>query len=137
MRKAQVAARIGQYRLGGADKAGYRLSKDGQVLSMLDKRAESAGAAFPSKGFAELRHDHFMAKVPEVLGDEAPKFLGTDFYLNGSGAKVSRAIYIFPKREACLMAMNFLTSITGSQFVSSPYRSFIFFGGVSRKFNVI
>ena len=29
----------------------------------------------------ELRHDHFMAKVPQVLGEKAaPKFLGTDIY---------------------------------------------------------
>ena len=26
------------------------------------------------KGESELRHDHFMAKVPKVLGEAAPKF---------------------------------------------------------------
>ena len=57
-------------------------------------------------GFAqELRHDHFMAKVPKVLGEVAPKFLGTAFYTNGTGAQVGRNVYNFPKREACLMAM--------------------------------
>lgn len=56
---------------------------------------------------AELRHDHFMAKVPKVLGEAAPKFLGTAFYTNGTGAQVERAIYRFPKREACLMAMSY------------------------------
>lgn len=58
-------------------------------------------------GEAELRHDHFMAKVPKVLGDQAPKFLGTSFYVNGAGHQVPRAIYVFPKREACLMAMSY------------------------------
>jgi hypothetical protein len=43
-------------------------------------KAESAGAKFPSKEFAKLRHDSFMDKVPEVLGKDAPKFLGTSFY---------------------------------------------------------
>jgi hypothetical protein len=57
-------------------------------------------------GEAELRHDHFMAKVPRVIGGAAPKFLGTGFYTNGTGAKVERRCYRFPKREACLMAMN-------------------------------
>lgn len=52
-------------------------------------------------GEAELRHDHFMVKVPKVLGvDLAPKFLGTSFYVNGAGNSVPRAIYRFPKREA-------------------------------------
>jgi hypothetical protein len=59
-------------------------------------------------GDAELRHDHFMAKVPKVLGEEvAPKFLGTTTYINGAGAHVPRNIYLFPKREACLMAMSY------------------------------
>lgn len=58
-------------------------------------------------GDAELRHDSFMAKVPKVLGESAPKFYGTAFYTNGTGAKVERAIYNFPKREACLMAMSY------------------------------
>ncbi len=56
---------------------------------------------------AVLRHDSFMAKVPKVLGEAAPKFFGTDTYVNGTGAKVQRGIYLFPKREACLMAMSY------------------------------
>jgi hypothetical protein len=59
------------------------------------------------EGQPELRHDHFMAKVPRVIGKAAPNFLGTDSYANGSGGKVVRRIYIFPKREACLMAMSY------------------------------
>lgn len=55
-----------------------------------------------------LRHDHFMAKVPQVIGESlAPKFLGTSFYTNGAGHQVARNIYNFPKREACLMAMSY------------------------------
>lgn len=52
----------------------------------------------------ELRHDHFMTKVPEVLGEmNAPKFSGTQSYGNNN----TRSIYNFPKREACLMAMSY------------------------------
>lgn len=51
-----------------------------------------------------LRHDHFMIKVPEVLGEmNAPKFLGTQTYGNNN----TRSVYNFPKREACLMAMSY------------------------------
>jgi hypothetical protein len=59
------------------------------------------------RGFCLLRHDHFMAKVPKVLGETAPKFFGTDQYTKGNGAVQSRPIYTFPKREACLMAMSY------------------------------
>lgn len=53
---------------------------------------------------AVLRHDSFMAKVPKVLGEaHAPTFIGTQNYGNNN----SRLIYVFPKREACLMAMSY------------------------------
>lgn len=55
-----------------------------------------------------LRHDNFMKKVPNVLGkDAAPKFLGVARFTNGTGGQVSRPVYNFPKREACLMAMSY------------------------------
>jgi hypothetical protein len=56
-----------------------------------------------AEGEAELRHDSFMAKVPSVLGADAPKFIGTQTYGNNN----TRSIYNFPKREACLMAMSY------------------------------
>ena len=59
------------------------------------------------EGEAELRHDHFMVKVPKVLGDAAPKFLGVDIFTNGTGGQVERKVYRFPKRESCLMAMSY------------------------------
>lgn len=67
-------------------------------------------------GEAELRHDNFMAKVPKVLGEAAPKFLGAAFYANGTGAKVSRSVYTFPKREACLMAMSYSYELQAKVF---------------------
>jgi hypothetical protein len=48
-------------------------------------------------GEAELRHDHFMAKVPKVLGETvAPNFPG---YYKASNGK-QNPMYTFPKREA-------------------------------------
>ena len=54
-------------------------------------------------GEAVLRHDHFMSKVPKVLGEAAPKF--RDSYTGKDNT--SRTCYRFPKREACLMAMSY------------------------------
>ena len=68
------------------------------------------------EGESELRHDNFMAKVPKVLGGAAPKFLGTAFYTNGTGAQVERTIYRFPKREACLMAMSYSYELQAAVF---------------------
>lgn len=57
---------------------------------------------------AGLRHDHFMTKVPKVLGkDHAPKFREMVQVSIGSGATRQSPIYRLPKREACLMAMSY------------------------------
>ncbi len=70
--------------------------------------AHRQAVATIEKPYKELRHDHFMAKVPQVLGEKAaPIFLGADIYTNGTGGTVQRQIYRFPKREACLMAMSY------------------------------
>jgi hypothetical protein len=77
-----------------------------QTMSSLDMVAYIN--ATRESGKAELRHDDFMRKVPNVLGyAAAPKFYGTGFYLNGTGSKVSRTICNFPRREAMLMAMSY------------------------------
>jgi len=51
----------------------------------------------------KLAHSDFMRKVPKVLGEAAQKLCGVDYFTNGTGARVPRSIYTFPKREACLM----------------------------------
>jgi len=63
-------------------------------------------------GDPELRHDNFMAKVPAVLGDDAPKFLGTQTYGNNN----TRSVYNFPKREASLMAMSYSYTLQAHVF---------------------
>lgn len=87
------------------------------INSEREEKAKAAGAVFPSKGHAKLRHDQFLAKVPQVLGENtSPKFLGDDTYIAGNGAHASRQIYRFPKREACLMAMSYSYAIQAKVF---------------------
>ena len=65
------------------------------------------------KPYKELRHDDFMRKVPIVLGESyAPNFLGSQPYGNNN----TRSIYIFPKREACLMAMSYSYELQAQVF---------------------
>ena len=67
------------------------------------ERAAQAGQPFPSKGFAELQHKHFLDKVLEVLGERSAEFLADlpDAYGR------PRKGYRFPKRESVLMAMSY------------------------------
>lgn len=67
-------------------------------------------------GDVELRHDHFMPKVPKVLGILVPKFLGTNIYINGRGGKQEQKVYNFPKREAMLMAMSYSYELQAQVF---------------------
>lgn len=65
------------------------------------------------EGETELRHDHFMAKVPKVLGEEvAPNFRA---YYTASNGK-QNPCYHFPKREACLMAMSYSYELQAKVF---------------------
>ncbi len=66
------------------------------------------------EGEAELRHDHFMAKVPKVLGELGlPKF--RDTYTNNQNGQIYPC-YHFPKREACLMAMSYSYDLQAKVF---------------------
>ncbi len=70
-----------------------------------------------AKKFVELRHDNFMAKVVSVLGEDLlPKFLGSNEFTNGKGGVQTQSIYIFPKREATLMAMSYSAAISAAVY---------------------
>lgn len=61
----------------------------------------------------QLRHDHFMAKVPKVLGEnQSPIFLGD--YKDPKGR--TYPCYHFPKRKACLMAMSYSYELQAQVF---------------------
>ena len=56
------------------------------------------------EGEAELRHDNFMAKVPQVIGEKD----GLNFKaIYKDSMNREKPCYRFPKREACLMAMSY------------------------------
>ncbi|WP_310636012.1 phage antirepressor KilAC domain-containing protein [Delftia acidovorans] len=66
------------------------------------------------EGEAELRHDHFMAKVPKVLGIEGlPNF--RDTYIHPQNGQTYQC-FRFPKREACLMAMSYSYELQAKVF---------------------
>lgn len=67
-------------------------------------------------GATELRHAHFMDKVPKVLGGEAAKFSVASQYHGGNWQTLTRTIYRFPKREACLMAMSYSYALQAKVF---------------------
>ena len=75
--------------------------------------ADSAGVEFPSKGYAELQHKHFLAKVPDVLGVERSANFSSD--LPDSYGRLQPG-YKFPKREACLMAMSYSYDLQAKVF---------------------
>ncbi len=66
-------------------------------------QAEGSGYAFPCEKFAKLRHDHFMDKVPEVLGGVP---LDRETYKHPQNGQIYTC-YRFKKREATLMAMSY------------------------------
>ena len=70
--------------------------------------AHRQAVATIEKPYVELHHRSFMSKVPQVLGaKDAAKFIASSFYQGNGSAKIERQIYVFPKREACLMAMSY------------------------------
>ena len=64
------------------------------------------------EGEAELRHSDFLAKVPNVLGGGERNFSST--YRDVQNKE--RPCYIFPKREACLMAMSYSYDLQAKVF---------------------
>ena len=86
-----------------------------ELVEFINKHRKEVATA--EKPYKELRHDHFMVKVPQVLGEKAaPIFLGTDIYTNGTGGTVQRQIYQFPKRESCLLAMSYSYELQAQVF---------------------
>lgn len=66
------------------------------------------------EGEAMLRHDNFMAKVPQVLG-EGGSLKFKDTYTHPQNGQ-QYPCYRFPKREACLMAMSYSYELQAKVF---------------------
>ena len=67
-----------------------------------------------AEGEAELRHDHFMAKVPKVLVEGVSQNFRTPYTNQQNGQTYQ--MYRFPKREACLMAMSYSYELQAKVF---------------------
>lgn len=64
-------------------------------------------------GGAFLAHSDFLKKVPQVLGElVAGKF--ASYYIDSNGKQ--HPMYIFPEREACLMAISYSYDIQAKVF---------------------
>ena len=86
------------------------------INSEREELARTAGATFPSKGFAKLEHADFLKKVPEVLGACAGNFSGTYQVPGPNGGTRAMPCYRFPKRESCLMAMSYSYALQAKVF---------------------
>ena len=65
--------------------------------------------------YVELEHKNFMVKVPEVLGEkQSAKFLAD--YTDSRNR--SQRCYVFPEKEACLMAMSYSYALQRSVYDS-------------------
>lgn len=73
-----------------------------EIVDFINAHRQSVATI--EKPYVELHHRSFMSKVPQVLGiSNAANFLAPQNYGNNN----TRQIYVFPKREACLMAMSY------------------------------
>lgn len=79
------------------------------------KQADIAGADFPSKDFAKVEHGDFLKKVSKVLKVKdlvAGNF--SSYYIAANGK--TNPMYVFPKRESCLMAMSYSYELQAAVF---------------------
>ena len=73
-----------------------------EIVDFINAHRQSVATI--EKPYVELHHRSFMSKVPQVLGiSNAANFLASQNYGNNN----TRQIYVFQKREACLMAMSY------------------------------
>lgn len=79
-----------------------------------EQKAKEAEQPFPSKGHAKLRHSDFAAKVPEVLGAGVCEKFRAPLVNHQNQQEYS--IFVFPKREACLMAMSYSYELQAKVF---------------------
>ena len=63
-----------------------------------------------------LSHKNFLAKTKDVLGVASAEFSAHVEIEIGNGAKRATPIYVFPKREATLMAMSYSPKISAAVY---------------------
>lgn len=87
-----------------------------QIVDFInDERQQIADAG--GKRYVELQHKHFLTKVVSVLGEgTSAEFLAHVNVPGPNGAVRSSPAYIFPKREATLMAMSYSHAVSAAVY---------------------
>lgn len=87
------------------------------IVDMINKERASLYANGDAKKYTELQHKHFLVKVVATLGEEASAKFSAHVQIEvGNGAKRDTPIYVFPKREATLMAMSYSPAISAAVY---------------------
>lgn len=85
-----------------------------EIVEMINKERAALFANGQASKYVELRHDHFMAKASEILGEEGvPKF--RDTYQHPQNGQ-EYPLLVLPKREATLMAMSYSPAISAAVY---------------------
>lgn len=85
-----------------------------EIVEFINKERAAAFSKGELTKYTELSHRNFMAKVLQTLGEEgALKFKHT--YINKQNGQ-EYPIYVFPKREATLMAMSYSAKISAAVY---------------------
>lgn len=88
-----------------------------EIVELINKERANLYATGAAKKFVDLQHKSFLTKVVQTLGEEASaKYFAHVEIEVGNGAKRATPIYIFPKREATLMAMSYSAKISAAVY---------------------
>lgn len=88
-----------------------------EIVDMINKERANLFADGEAKKLVILQHKDFLRKVVQKLGEEASaKFYAHVQIEVGNGAKRETPIYVFPKREATLMAMSYSPKISAAVY---------------------
>ena len=87
-----------------------------QIVEMINDERKAISDII-GKAPKVLSHKNFLAKTREVLGEDlAAKFSAANDYTSGKGVVKEQLIYVFPKREATLMAMSYSPAISAAVY---------------------
>jgi phage antirepressor YoqD-like protein len=87
-----------------------------EIVDMINKEREAI-AALTGKEQKILQHKDFLKKTRTVLGEEASAKFSAHVQIDvGNGAKRDTPVYVFPKREATLMAMSYSPAISAAVY---------------------
>jgi hypothetical protein len=87
-----------------------------EIVELINKERATLFANGEAKKFVELQHKSFLTKVVQTLGEEASAKYFAHVDMQAGAVIRSTPIYIFPKREATLMAMSYSPKISAAVY---------------------